>query len=177
MLDHNLYNKKIVQTAKQVEQFVKSEIYSDFTLNVTTDWAKNRRTHRGGIYKQGPGINIAMHLLYRPANTNFYRFYEYRSYDSNKHIGGFYSNNAEHREKAIICHEIAHAVQFFSYKKENIRCKPHGPVFKKYYKILREEFVNGLLPPQQEAKAQYIDFIKDINSLPEYTRLQEFLSS
>jgi len=145
-----------------LERFVQSNIYSDFTCFLKTDWSNARRSSRGGVYKNGPGINIAMSsaaLIYHNP-VDVYRFYEYPSYDSNSIIGGFYAKDYLIKLEAIIAHEVAHAVQFFEYKKLNTRCKPHGPIFKKYYTLLRKEFINHKLADQNPLKQQYEDSLR-----------------
>jgi hypothetical protein len=157
-------NGEAIRFTLLLEQFVRDNLYSDFKCNIKLDWAFSRRSSRGGIYKDGPGINIAMAhaaLVYLNGNE-IYRFYEYPSFDADKYIGGFYSTDYTHKLHAIIAHEVAHAVQFFEYKKLNTRDKPHGVVFKKYYKILREEFVNKKLPTQQQLTDSYTKYAQSL---------------
>lgn len=139
----------------QVEQWVQKNVFPDFKVTAKFDWNPSRRCSRGGIYKDGPGINMAMYWAVPNNEGATYKFSEYPSFDSDPHIGGFYSTRPEDKLEAIIVHEIAHAVQFFEYKKLNTRCKPHGPVFKKYYKMLRQHFVNPNLPNQVGLKKDY----------------------
>ena len=54
-----------------------------------------------------------------------------------------------------ILHEIAHALQYYSYRINGFRCKPHGTVWKNFYRRLREEFLNPHLEDQVELKADY----------------------
>lgn len=157
-------NAEAIRFTLLLERFIKETVYPDFTCTVKLDWKFNRRCSRGGIYKDGPGINIAMgsaalvYLTY----PEIYRFYEYPSFDSDRHIGGFYATDYKLKLQAIIAHEVAHAVQFFEYKKLGTRCKPHGPVFKKYYKLLRDNFVNPNLPSQAELTKTYNEYLKTI---------------
>lgn len=130
--------------AAKVESWVKSQVYPDFTLMVKLDWSPSRTHSRGGLYKQGPGINIGM-LHAATAPNKQYRYREYPSFDADRYIGGFVSERGYDQLEAIILHEIAHAIQFFELKKMNTKCTPHGPVFKHYYKLLREEFLNKRL--------------------------------
>ncbi len=147
-----------------VQKWVNANLFSDFTVSAKFDWSYSRRSSRGGIYKDGPGINMAM-IPAMPANNGLvFRFYEYASYDSDKIIGGFYSTKATDKLEAIVLHEIAHAVQFFSYKKQNFRCTPHGPTFKHYYKLLREQFLNYKLPEQTPLKDQYDQLFNSIKT-------------
>jgi hypothetical protein len=158
-------NQYAISFTLQLESFVKANIYPDFTCSLKLDWSAKRTSSRGGIYKTGPGINIAMNsaaLLQLPEH-NIYRFYEYPAYDSDATIGGFYSTQYEHKLKAIIAHEVAHAVQFLEYKKTNTRCKPHGTIFKKYYKLFRTTFVNSALPNQAMLQKKYQDSIAKLS--------------
>lgn len=127
------------------------------------DFSKRRTTSKGGLSKLDgiwvPFINIAMHNYTQPCHI--YRFYEYKSYDEDKVIGGFYSNNIEHRIAAVICHEMAHAIQFWRKFYCNLQnVKPHGDDFKKYYAALRQVYVNNELPDQQDMGARYRELKK-----------------
>jgi hypothetical protein len=165
-------NQQALRFALTIETYIQQNIYSDFSCSVNLDWSTARRSSRGGIYKNGPGINIAMSsaALIDNSNQNVYRFYEYPSYDSDKVIGGFYSKDYTDKLYAIIAHEVAHAVQFFEYKKLSIRCKPHGPIFKKYYSLFRKQFINEYIPKNQlSLKDQYdeqlVGLVRTIKSI------------
>lgn len=151
-------NRYAVNYARSIEKWAVEEIYKDFTLQIKLDWSPKRRSSRGGIYAAGPGINIAMAHCW-PTDGLLYRFYEYKSFDADKNIGGFYSSDSTHKLEAVILHEIAHALQFTSYKKNNIRCKPHGPIFKNFYKRLRTEFLNHKLPDQKIMEKEYSEYL------------------
>jgi hypothetical protein len=160
-------NQQAIRFNLQLEQFVQQAIYADFSCTIKLDWSYTRRSSRGGIYKDGPGINIAMSsaALVTKSPDSVYRFYEYPSYDSDLVIGGFYAQDYTLKLQAIIAHEVAHAVQFFEYSKLNIRCKPHGPIFKKYYSLFRTTFINDKLPEQNQLRQNYTDTIKETNSM------------
>lgn len=148
--------------ASQVGRFIESTYFSDYRLcTIRFDWSPKRKSSRGGIYAAGPGINIALNW-YPVSFLGVGRFYEYKSFDANKVIGGFYYDDPMLKLQAIIVHEMAHTVQFFHYKKHNIKCKPHGKLFKKYYAELREEFINPLLKDQESLRIEYSKIIKDI---------------
>lgn len=169
------FNKEVYDYAKYVESWVIDNIYEHYTLeSIKLDWSPSRRSHRGGFYAKGPGINLAMKLLRDSPEGVPIRFYEYKSYDADKTIGGFYSYNSKFYNQAIVLHEIAHSVQFYTYKLYNTRCKPHGPMFKGYYKQLREALLNPLLPDQQSCKQDYDAYIKDIQN-HNYNTLKKFL--
>jgi hypothetical protein len=161
-------NKYSSDYSKKVAFWVAANIYSDFTLTTKFDWSNKRVASRGGLYATGPGINIAMASAYPNNNGEVYRFYEYKSYDSDNTIGGFYAKDPILKLEALLLHEIAHAVQFFSYKKTGTRCKPHGPVFKNYYRILRTEFLNEKLPEQRVLRDEYEEYINKLNRGVEY---------
>ena len=156
-------NKYANDYSRKITSWVVDNIYSDFTLTVKLDWSNKRVASRGGLYATGPGINIAMASAYPNNKGEVYKFYEYKSYDLDKTIGGFYAKDPLLKLEALLLHEISHAVQFFSYKKTGSRCKPHGPVFKNYYRILRTEFLNHKLPEQMILKKEYEEYVNKIN--------------
>ena len=66
---------------RRVEKHCQEEIYVNFALaSVKLDWDKKRRSSRGGMYTDGPGINIAMWHLYNPINE-LHRVYVYHEKD------------------------------------------------------------------------------------------------
>jgi hypothetical protein len=149
--------------AKELELWVQKTLFNNFTLTVKLDWSKSRVTSRGGIYKAGPGINIAMIPAF-PITTPqvTYLFHEYPSYHTDKEIGGFYAVDPYLKLKVIIAHEVAHAVQFYSYKITGTRCQPHGPVFKNYYRMLRQRFINNLIPDQKPLQQDYVNYMNKL---------------
>lgn len=158
-------NQHAIRFSLQIQNYVRANMYSDFSCTCKLDWNYTRRTSRGGIYKTGPGINIAMHsaALISHDSSLPYRFYEYPSYDNNSVIGGFYATDYLLKLQAIVAHEVAHAVQFFEYKKLNVRCKPHGSIFKKYYSLFRTTFINHNIPKQATLKELYASSLKQIS--------------
>lgn len=149
--------------AQELEAWAKDTVHKDFQLTkINLDWNPKRTSSRGGMYPSGPGINIAMALAYPDNREETYRFYEYRSYDADSTIGGFYSKNPNDKLRAVICHEVAHALQYFQYSVTRIKCKPHGPVFKHYYKALRTEFINDTLPDQKLLAEEYKDYTRKL---------------
>ena len=150
---------------KDVEAFAIKEIFPKFKLaTVNLDWSPKRRSSRGGMYADGPGINMAMNHLCKERDGSVYRVYEYKSFDSDPLIGGFYTRDKHDRLRMVIVHEIAHALQYYSYKLNKFRCKPHGPAWKNLYKRLREEFINSRLEDQTELKRDYEEMIKKTES-------------
>jgi len=173
-------NKYAFDYAHCVARYINKTWYPDFVLGSTKfDWAPTRRSSRGGIYKDGPGINIAMcHIV--PTNLEasssiIYKHTEYPSFADDPVIGSLYCTDPMRKLDTVIVHEMAHAVQFFSYKKTDTRCKPHGPVFKMYYAALRKHFVNCYLSNQVLLRHQYE---KDIDDLLDnnYKHLSNLLS-
>lgn len=153
---------------KDIESFIKTWDYkgcSEFKMGVVKfDWSPRRTRSRGGLYQQKgvwvPGISIAM-TRYTNTSEDIYRWYEYKSFNEDPIIGGFYSNNRMHRVEAVIIHEMAHAIQFWhSYYNKLTTPKGHGDEFKKYYAILRNTFLNYKLPDQQEVGRQYRELKK-----------------
>ena len=137
-------NKWTQDFIKEVEEYIQTEIYKKFKLaQINLDWNPRRRTSRGGHYSAGPGISIAMDRmsLSRPLTQH---------------------ETNEDRVKNTILHEIAHALQYYSYKVNNFRCKPHGITFKNFYRRLRNKFLNPFLPDQKKFKILYN---KEINAL------------
>lgn len=142
---------------RKVEKQCQEDIYAKFHLATTKlDWSSKRSCSRGGYYADGPGINIAMHHLYEP-HGKVYRVYEYKSFDADPEIGGFYSDSKWHKLEMVIVHEIAHALQYYSYKINNFRCKPHGITFKNFYRRLRNIHLNPYLPDQTKMQEIYMN--------------------
>jgi hypothetical protein len=140
--------------------------YSDFAMYQTKlDWSPSRASSRGGWYGGGPGVSIAMYRYYIQQFSPF-RVYEYASFDTDPVIGGFYATSNAQYLAMVVCHEMAHAVQFyrmFVLKEE--RSKPHGLVFKKHYAKLRKKILNPHLPNQKTTKELYNNLIKAPNGL------------
>jgi hypothetical protein len=156
-------NKKVSEIESFIQTWPHKGCSSFHMGEAKFDFSKRRTTSKGGLVKFDgvwtPFINIAMYNYTQPINV--YRFYEYKSYDDDKVIGGFYSNNNEHRITALICHEMAHAIQFWHKYYNNIQnVKPHGDEFKKYYAALRQVFLNNDLPDQTDMGARYRELKK-----------------
>ena len=169
LLEQVSINKWTHNFIKDVEYFIQTEIYKKFKLaQINLDWNPRRRTSRGGHYSAGPGISIAMDRMVPDSPfgdddlIEIYRVYEYKSFDADKEIGGIYSNFKYQKLQLVVLHEIAHALQYYSYKINNFRCKPHGITFKNFYRRLRNKFLNPFLPDQEKFKLLYN---KEINAL------------
>tara|TARA_Y100001937_G_scaffold128810_1_gene208405 strand:+ start:5227 stop:5772 length:546 start_codon:yes stop_codon:yes gene_type:complete len=162
LIDQVSTNKWTQDFIKEVEQYIQTEIYKNFKLaQIILDWSPRRRASRGGYYSSGPGISIAMYHMVPESPFDdddlieIYRVYEYKSFDTDKEIGGIYSNFKYQKLQLVVLHEIAHALQYYSYKINNFRCKPHGITFKNFYRRLRNKFLNPFLPDQKKYKILY----------------------
>ena len=155
-LEKAIWNKYANDYIRKVEAFCQREIYKKFKLgSVKLDWSINRRSSRGGMYADGPGINIATLGCCRDHKGQIYRVYEYSSFNDDPDIGGFYTRRSYDKLDMVILHEIAHALQYYSYKINRHRCKPHGPVWKNFYSRLRNAFLNNTLENQHEMADEY----------------------
>lgn len=158
------WSKKQVSDMESYIQTWPHKGCSSFQMGeIKFDFSKHRTRSKGGIGQLNgiwvPFINIAMYNYIQP--SSIYRFYEYKSYDEDKVIGGFYSNNNEHRLTAVICHEMAHAIQFWRKYYCNLQTvKPHGEDFKQYYAALRQVYLNNDLPDQQDMGMRYRELKK-----------------
>lgn len=157
------WNLFVSQHAQEMEEFIQTWDHkgcAQFKLEkIRCDWTPSRRASRGGLYTskgiKTPGISIAM-ARYIPRYGDPVRHYEYKSFDADKFIGGFYTNNMEHPLLAVIAHEVAHAIQFWLWWYNSTAYgKPHGKEFKKHYAKLRAVFVNPLLPEQDAMGEAY----------------------
>ena len=162
---------------RRVEKHCKEEIYVDFELaSIKLDWSLKRSCSRGGMYADGPGINIAMAWLHKRQGSIYY-VKEYASFNKDEEIGGFYSQNQWHQLEMVILHEIAHALQYYSYKLNKFRCKPHGPTFKNFYRRLRNVFLNPYLPDQKQLKEKYDADRAAVAKLDEFAWMNRAASS
>jgi len=89
--------------------------------------------------------------------------YEYASFDDSAVIGGFYSNDSNLAQGMIVCHEMAHAAQFYRKKILNASVdSPHGKSFKQPYAQLRKKILNPKLPNQAEMKRLYSEYVTSV---------------
>jgi len=121
------------------------------------DWSKRRRCSRGGWRNGGPVISIAMSVAIPDESYDApRRVYEYASFDKDPVIGGFFTNNLEHKLLHHITHEMAHAAQYNHKRFHHMHyVQPHGKEFKMFYKELREVFLNPFLPDQEKMELEY----------------------
>ena len=155
------YTRYANEYIRTVNKWCQDNIYRKFNLaHINLDWSPSRSCSRGGMYADGPGINIVMYRCCKNDNGEVQRVFEYKSFDADPVIGGIYTRTKFHNLELTILHEIAHALQYYSYRVNGFRCKPHGTVWKNFYRRLREEFLNPKLEDQVELKAEY-DKIKE----------------
>jgi len=160
--DKQLYEQLAGSWASQCEDVIRTWTgYQNFLLSKRElDWSTRRRSSRGGVYKEGPGISIAMSLACMP-RTNPYRMYEYKSFDADPLIGGFYATEENLSLGLHVCHEMAHAAQFYSHFNLGILSdRPHGNLFKDSYRKLRVAVLNRHIPVnQKQLKEQYEEML------------------
>ena len=158
MDDKELYEHKAKLWARQCEDVIRTwDNYQNFVLSkFELDWSLKRRSSRGGWYKEGAGISIAMSLACMP-RTSPYRMYEYKSFDADPVIGGFYATDENLSLGLHVCHEMAHAAQFYSHFNLGVESdRPHGVLFKNTYRKLRVAVLNRHIPVnQKQLKDQY----------------------
>lgn len=156
------YTNKVEKYARKVLN--KQELFGFNLVKKQFDPKNTRARSRGGMYSKGPGINIALHLTYFTYKGRPRRVYEYSSFDNDSVIGGFYTTKQFHPLEAVICHEVAHAMQKWEVHLKNIKKdKPHSDIFKKYYRILRNDIFNPTLEDQIKLKKEYNEWIARIN--------------
>jgi hypothetical protein len=138
------------QTTKFCKDFLREVVdlinltHPDFTCASKWDWSTRRTTCWGGP----KGISMAMSKFYLPMTSekNPMKFYEYKSFCKDSVIGDFWTEDFILAYKAIICHEVAHALM--SHLKvrrkigNRIKGAGHGPAWKEAYADLRKVFVN-----------------------------------
>jgi hypothetical protein len=160
--DKQLYEQKAKSWARQCEDVITSwPGYQNFILSkFELDWSPRRRCSRGGWYKEGAGISIAMSVACMP-RTSPYRMYEYKSFDADSLIGGFYATDENLSLGLHVCHEMAHAAQFYSHFNLGIISdRPHGNLFKDTYRKLRVAVLNRHIPVnQKQLKEQYEEML------------------
>ena len=160
---------KARQYIKDIEDWTISQggVWKGFKLTkVEFDWSPHRVTSRGGMYSSGPGINIAMQRYGSSySSVKAYRVHEYKSFDKDPDIGGFFTDNKMDGLKMILCHEIAHASQFYLYKVNYFRHTPHGETFKTIYRKIRKQFLNSTLPDQEPLREEFCKQATDFTKL------------
>ena len=96
------------------------------------------------------------------------KVYEYKAYENDSEIGNFYTDNNHHNLLMIICHEMAHAAQYFHRRFHKMgRIKPHGDEFKMFYREIRNHWLNSLIPNQEEMGVKFREH-KKMSAMQEY---------
>lgn len=157
---------------KEVLLFIQ-KAENNFTCNYEFDWSNKRVNSRGGMYKNGPKINLALayeYPVFFPA-----QFIEYKSFAKHKEIGSFYykEDNLLLGLKALICHELAHAL--LSYKK--LSAVSHGIEWKSIYRIFRNQFINNQLniySKESESLKEVLNKLTNKNEDMFYTYCSDF---
>jgi hypothetical protein len=159
--DTAIYDAHADHIFEQMKPFARSEWRM---LGVTWDpamikrWGEGQRGNRGGAAR----ISIAMIGCtteverHRQAGAKM-EFLEYAAYAKRPDIGAFLSERWQDHLNAVIAHELAHSIQFQLRKQPVAKQRvirehllldlrqAHGPGFRKIYRRLRDEFVNGNL--------------------------------
>lgn len=128
-----------------------------FTMKLTLDFSQRRTTSWGGIKKGSPFINLVLkrYVAYTSPECSDMKmsFDEYSNFNTDPVIGSI-SGTWQTCLTALIAHEVAHAVQYFSrldssiklpftVKKDSKEEKGHGVLWKAIYSDLRIQFVNA----------------------------------
>lgn len=113
---------------------------------LTMSWAANRTRSRGGVRRGKPIVSIAMgcHVPTEIPEVEGYYMTEYSHIRNSKRIGAFHSVDWRDVVKAVVCHEVAHSIQYQPlYQFNQFYQKPHGDGWRTLYGKLRDELVNG----------------------------------
>lgn len=138
-MEKELYDFKALELVTAICRFVEplTPKLDGFTCSVICDWNEERKGSRGGLYRKGPGINLAMHRLKVYKKDGI--FHEYVSFQHDPYIGSIKSDGEMVFLWTLVCHEVSHAIVSYL----NI-CDVHGPNWKHWYRILREKYINHL---------------------------------
>lgn len=115
----------------------------DNAVNITEVFSRKKGRSRGGKFKIK--INLACWQVVKNKTT----WSEYKSFNSDPHIGEVFAPTDREKYWCLVAHEVSHHVQHkicpnfnrFLGKWE----KPHGEVFKTIYRYLRKDFINPML--------------------------------
>ena len=178
-LDHKDYwDFHVEHLIYQIQEWLqKSSTYKSMrTFNlahVRLDWSLRRRYSRGGWYNkhEGAGVSMAMWPLCgrkEPKDRVPMKVYEYKAYENDLEIGNFYTDDNHHKVLMVVCHEMAHAAQYFHKRFHKMgRIKPHGDEFKMFYREIRNHWLNPLIPNQEEMGIKFREH-KKMSAMQEY---------
>ena len=84
---------------------------------------------------------------YNHALKNEWLYVEYSNIHDDPEIGKFVSDDSYHHLLAVVCHEIAHAIHWYSWARglRLTKDKPHGIEWQNIYRTLRRNILNPLL--------------------------------
>lgn len=80
-------------------------------------------------------------------------FAEYHHYWKDPEIGSFTHDDLHQHQRALIAHELSHAVQYWNKYRDkdpkycSTAYQAHGLVFRDIYRVLRKEFINPFIKP------------------------------
>jgi len=178
-LDHKSYwDTQAEDFIHQIEKWLqKSSVYESMRtfslIHSRLDWSPRRRMSRGGWYKGkgGAGVSIAMWPLCgrkEPKDRVPMKVYEYKAYENDSEIGNFYTDDNHHKVLMVVCHEMAHAAQYFHKRFHKMgRIKPHGDEFKMFYREIRNHWLKSLIPDQEEMEINFREH-KKMSVIQEY---------
>lgn len=125
-------------------------------LSVKLDYHEYRTRSRGGYVKGRLFVTIAPDMN-RPLQGKLYKFAEYASYAHSKVIGTC-RGEARLIFEVLLCHELAHAIQYWARSTRTPLNKPsqntagltrsclnppHGQGFQEIYRALRLSLINN----------------------------------
>ena len=178
-LDHKSYwDAQAEDYINQIEKWLqKSSTYESMRtfslIHSRLDWSTRRRCSRAGWYpnKGGVAVSIAMWPACgdkNPKDRIPMKVYEYRAYENDLEIGNFYTDDNHHKLLMIICHEMAHAAQYFHRRFHKMgRIKPHGNEFKMFYREIRNHWLNPHIPNQEAMGLKFREH-KNMSVMQEY---------
>lgn len=131
---------------------------SDWKPRVKISWSRGRSRSRGGrissthTYGHHGGISLVMHRYVPVSGDGGGTFSEYKMFADDPTIGAFQSDDWRDAVKALVAHEVAHAIQYWIFahkpggRHRRIDYKTaHGQGFRMIYALLRGELVNPSL--------------------------------
>ena len=133
----------IEETVESCTQFFKSKnwVRDDWECNIRYSFSPRRKTSWGGLSsKHEPRISL---YLFKYLNTKKATFREYKAFSADPEIGTVYKNT-EAAIRALVIHEMSHAVQQSSCRKRlGIKNDgPHGERWKMIYRETRNHLLN-----------------------------------
>lgn len=138
----------VKSTVAECREFFRKEGWcsSVWNVDVTVSFSAKRARSFGGIRRGRPFISLAMG---RYVGTTDGSFYEYRSFQHDRDIGTILNNTVK-SVKALVVHEMAHALQYSGSQETIAACvgaskfdsNGHGKLWKGIYRAARKAIVN-----------------------------------